>query len=328
MIHQLRGKRWSLQFILTVTMTTLVTAGVVVITVLSLQREQSSFRTELEAQADVLLETLENVTASPLYQLDVDFLETTMEAIGDSDADVAARLYSDNGRLLADTELMDELVFTLEPDPLGLELIAQEDTIFTWHDDKLVAGKPVILGNQLVGAISIELSTASLDAKTTAANQQGLLVAIIAASVGILLSWLISHIIAVPLQEMTQAAKRISEGEYGTKIQSETTKELAILATAFNTMADQLQETFKNLEIARDEAVEALKFRNQILANISHDARTPLSVISLYSEMLQNNIFGDLTEGQQEALKTLDLNAKRLQFFINNLLDEAALNAG
>jgi two-component system, sensor histidine kinase len=79
---------------------------------------------------------------------------------------------------------------------------------------------------------------------------------------------------------------------------------------------------------ARDEAVEALAFKAQILANVSHEARTPLSVISLQTEMLQRTIFGPLTDRQKDALRTI-LNATRqLTLFINALLDEGELSTG
>jgi signal transduction histidine kinase len=79
---------------------------------------------------------------------------------------------------------------------------------------------------------------------------------------------------------------------------------------------------------ARDEALEALQFKAQILANVSHDARTPLSVISLQTEMLQRTIFGPLTDRQKDSLRTILTSTRQLTLFINSLLDEAQLSSG
>jgi signal transduction histidine kinase len=82
------------------------------------------------------------------------------------------------------------------------------------------------------------------------------------------------------------------------------------------------------LRQARDEALAALRFKQQILANISHDARTPITVITLYTEMLQNQIYGPLNEKQHSALDSILVSTRQLLFFFTTLLDEAQLNAG
>ncbi len=79
---------------------------------------------------------------------------------------------------------------------------------------------------------------------------------------------------------------------------------------------------------ARDEAMRALKFKAQILANVSHDARTPLSIISLQAEMMQRGVHGTVNERQQESINTILTSTRQLSLFISTLLDEAQLSAG
>jgi signal transduction histidine kinase len=74
---------------------------------------------------------------------------------------------------------------------------------------------------------------------------------------------------------------------------------------------------------ARDQALQALKFKSQVLANISHDARTPLNVITLRVEMMQRGVFGPLSDKQKLALDGVLISANQLLQFINNLLSEA-----
>jgi len=75
------------------------------------------------------------------------------------------------------------------------------------------------------------------------------------------------------------------------------------------------------LAAARDQALEALHFKSQVLANVSHDARTPLSAIMLYTQMLERQLHGDLNQKQLSTVKNITFNAQKMLTFVNNLLE-------
>ncbi|MCA9986352.1 MAG: MASE1 domain-containing protein, partial [Anaerolineales bacterium] len=77
---------------------------------------------------------------------------------------------------------------------------------------------------------------------------------------------------------------------------------------------------------ARDQALAALEAKTQLLAHVSHDARTPLNVISLYTEILQMGRYGELNEAQLKALQTIRNNVTELEEFVENLLGQARLS--
>lgn len=79
---------------------------------------------------------------------------------------------------------------------------------------------------------------------------------------------------------------------------------------------------------ARDEALRASEFKSHILANVSHDARTPLGSIVLVVDMLLRGYFGELTEKQCDKLQTVMMSAQQLTDFISNLLDKAQIESG
>lgn len=81
------------------------------------------------------------------------------------------------------------------------------------------------------------------------------------------------------------------------------------------------------LQQSRDQALDALRLKEQILANVSHDARTPLSVIILYTQMVQAGMYGDFTPKQANALQTILSNAQKMLTFVNNLLAESRAGA-
>jgi signal transduction histidine kinase len=89
----------------------------------------------------------------------------------------------------------------------------------------------------------------------------------------------------------------------------------------------QHQQTQAKLAGARDQAIEALNLKTQLLANISHDSRTPLTVIMLRTEMLKNTRYGAVNEKQMETLDSILVNGRQLLGFLNNLLSESQARA-
>ncbi len=92
--------------------------------------------------------------------------------------------------------------------------------------------------------------------------------------------------------------------------------------------AGGMNEMLAALARAQDDLKEALQFKSQVLANVSHDARTPISVITLRAEMLESGMFGDVTEEQNKLIQSILSSSRQLLFFVNNLLDASQLEAG
>ncbi|EGJ33110.1 MULTISPECIES: ATP-binding protein [Moorena] len=232
------------------TMTSLVIVAVASVTMLSLHREQQTFRKELKQQANLLLNTLILVTADALYLADPDSLEQVMEQLGDQGLVEEGFIYQKDGRIVAKADSVDGQVYSIESDPVGEKLLRlKRDKIYVdWDADQLTVGKAVILGNQTVGAISVGLSTAPLNNKIAAVRNQGLVVAITAAAAGTLLALLLSRSITEPLQQMTAATQRLAAGDLNQKITVHTKDELAVLADSFNRMTSRLRKLIESLE--------------------------------------------------------------------------------
>lgn len=92
--------------------------------------------------------------------------------------------------------------------------------------------------------------------------------------------------------------------------------------------AAQRQINRQNAELARrnDRLQELDRLKDALLANVSHDLRTPLTAILGYAELLRRR--GGLTEQQSEAVEVVDRNARRLLRLVNDLLVLAQARAG
>ncbi len=83
-----------------------------------------------------------------------------------------------------------------------------------------------------------------------------------------------------------------------------------------------------DLAQARDEALEASRLKGQLLANVSHDLRTPLGAILGYTEMLQGGVYGRLTPEQIGATNEIIGSTGDLLNFINDLIHQTQIESG
>ena len=79
---------------------------------------------------------------------------------------------------------------------------------------------------------------------------------------------------------------------------------------------------------ARDEALEASHFKSLLLAKVSHELRTPLGAILGYTELLHEEILASITHTQAMYLQRVLNSTDYLTELVNDLLDQAQLDAG
>jgi signal transduction histidine kinase len=90
----------------------------------------------------------------------------------------------------------------------------------------------------------------------------------------------------------------------------------------------ELQGTNVALRQALYRAEEASRVKSQFLATMSHELRTPLNPIIGFSELLEDQQFGGLTEKQRQYVSRILTSARHLLTLINDVLDLAKVEAG
>lgn len=98
----------------------------------------------------------------------------------------------------------------------------------------------------------------------------------------ILYSKLTSKTFTKPLDKLMNGVRKLSLGDYSTRINIEKNNEFEELGEAFNNMASKIEEEKKLKE-------ESEKLRKEFVRNIAHDLKTPLSSIIGYSNIIKNN---------------------------------------
>jgi signal transduction histidine kinase len=100
------------------------------------------------------------------------------------------------------------------------------------------------------------------------------------------------------------------------------------------TFADQAAIAIENVRLFNEiqdksrQLEEASKHKSQFLANMSHELRTPLNAILGYTELILDNIYGEMPEKARAVLERLQANGRHLLGLINDVLDLSKIEAG
>ena len=147
-----------------------------------------------------------------------------------------------------------------------------------------------------------------------------------------LVAYFISKIFGKKINELKEITSDISSLKFGKKININTNDELGDLFNNINKMSDSLEQNIKKLEEANIKLKEDLeekekqeKARKQLIANISHEFKTPLTIISGYSQLIKDEIKDK--EAKENLSKIID-ESERLGDLVHEFLELSKLESG
>jgi two-component system, sensor histidine kinase ChiS len=158
-----------------------------------------------------------------------------------------------------------------------------------------------------------------------AGNRTTILLCLAALAVATAIGICTSRWITKPILKLKDAAIDLSQGQFDRTVKLDRSDELGVLATAFNSMAAQLQTSFSALEAKNTQLQRLDKLKDEFLANTSHELRTPLNGIIGIAESLIDGATGKLPETTNFNLALIASSGKRLASLINDILDFSQL---
>ena len=145
-------------------------------------------------------------------------------------------------------------------------------------------------------------------------GQQVPLIAAVLLAVSILGAYLFSKWFTKPITELSHAAREMAKGNYQVRVREpENADELGQLARDFNTMATEVGRTS---ELQRD-----------LIANVSHDLRTPLTLIKGYAETVRD-LTGDDKQKRTDQLDVIVDETDRLSGLVNSVMELSKYSSG
>lgn len=120
--------------------------------------------------------------------------------------------------------------------------------------------------------------------------------------------------ILIPVQEIKETTKKISQGDYSVRIEKKYNDEIGDLCDSINSMAEEISTTDK--------------MKNDFISTISHELRTPLTSIKGWGETLAFGAEDNVDELTLKGLEVIVKEAGRLEGFVEELLDFSRLQSG
>jgi two-component system sensor histidine kinase ChiS len=148
---------------------------------------------------------------------------------------------------------------------------------------------------------------------------------ILAIAIVSLLGLVFSRLISKPIAELTTGVKRIGEGNFQYKVPVKTGDELGTLASTFNQLTATLENKISELENTNRELHRLDALKDEFLANISHELRSPLQGIIGLSETFISGALGPQNQQAMNNLRLIISNARRLSGLVNDILDFSRL---
>ena len=203
---------------------------------------------------------------------------------------------------------------------------------------------------RIIGWVVVGMDTGGVAVRQQEIMKNTLLLVAAALILGVLLARRIGRGVAEPVLELHSTVERIGHGELGARARIAAGGELGQLAHGLNEMAGrvqyaqerleervseataelrttvgELEQKNRELEEAREKALQAGQEKAQFLANMSHEIRTPVNAVIGFTELLGRTA---LEGEQQEYARTIQQAGHQLTRIIDDILDVSKLEAG
>lgn len=166
-------------------------------------------------------------------------------------------------------------------------------------------------------------------------NRILIIVSIFTLMIGSVAIFIISNNLVKPIRELSFIAKKMSNLEFENKYEVKTEDEIGELGNTINEMSVKLEKSIKDLKNANAELSKDLakkeeidKLRQDFVANVSHELKTPIALISGYAEGLESEeILNDKSQREYYASVIKD-EASKMNDMVFKLLDLSAIERG
>jgi len=212
------------------------------------------------------------------------------------------------------------------------QFIADKGNEFIRGDDPRNPGQKVIFSasavrdnNTLMGYVYIVLQSEEYEHVTSALfGSYFLRIGTIGFGITLLVSFslglLLLYMLTKGIRKIQSGVQSFESGQYQSRIPVSGTDEMAQLATSINSMADTIMHNIDDLK-------QVDELRRELIANVSHDLRSPMAVIHGFVEtyMMKKDTLS--SEDQKKYLEAILINSEKLRKLVSDLFELSKLEA-
>ncbi len=300
------------------------------------RRQLADKHAELLAIADALATTL----AMPLSRADTAGTTRALSAIGRIPAIQFARVVDTDGSTVAQFGIG----IVMSSSQRSARPLAQTGILETLSLKEHHYTVPIIAAGRRIGRLELVADVSNLGESFRASIGNSLIVALLAATLGMVLAMPLLLLVTRPLEALTAAMRHVrSTGDFTSLVRIETADESRLLVDAFNdmlteirtrdqrlahdrdTLEQQVRERTIELQIATIAAEKANAAKSDFLASMSHEIRTPMHGMLVITELLQGT---PLDELQSRFAEMITKSGRGLLAIVNDILDLSKIEAG
>lgn len=181
--------------------------------------------------------------------------------------------------------------------------------------------------------IALTLSLESIESSAEVFSTSSMAISFIALVIGLGYSLLLSKSITKPVQEMDQIARRFASLDFSHKANEKVAAaELYHLSRSLNSMSVQLEDAITSLHIANESLQQDIDYQKQMeqmrrefVGNVSHEMKTPLTMLQIYAESLKDNV--DAVD-KDYYCNTIIEETETLNDLVASMLDISSIESG
>ena len=181
----------------------------------------------------------------------------------------------------------------------------------------LMFGVAMFQGERLLSVYGIDVMNLTNEIKILLIDALFCMICILVITGIILGFWLISGI-SSPIENLTKATKNIRDGNLDFEVKVEGVQEIQELCKDF-------EEMRVKLKLANEEKLEADRQNRELISNISHDLKTPITAVKGYVEGIMDGV-ADTPEKMDRYIRTIYNKANEMDRLINELTFYSKIN--
>ncbi len=181
--------------------------------------------------------------------------------------------------------------------------------------------------------VLMTLQIAAIDNSVSVFTEANIYISVAVLIIGVLIALVVSKTISKPITNIEAVSKRIATLDFScTADEHDSTTELASLAESINRMSRQLDQSMRDLTAANEQLQKDIEYKNKVegyrrefIASVSHEMKTPLALLQIYTENLKNNIQGI---DRDYYCDTIIEETEKLSKMVSSMLEISSIDSG